>query len=303
MNFLGICFLFLSVTMVAVMSHVRKKYQIDHGDGIHTAASFLLYACLLSTAFGTLFTILFSEGKFVFGGLSLGLAVVYALCSTVTALIFIVATAWGNLSVLTIVAMLGSLVFPSLYGLLAFPDENQISVAKIVGFLLVFACMALVFRKDAEEKSNRKFILACIIAFFTQGMALVIFDTQCRYCPEVSYFFFVSIYMLFSAGIAFVVILLLTLRNPAERKKTFFTVRDQKTFFLISFYGVIFCVSEVLALNSVERLPLIIQAPLSFGFQILIVAAIDYLIYREKLSKIQVLQVLLAIATCVCFCV
>ena len=303
MDFLGILFLVIAVTLVAIISHIRKKYQILHGEGIPAAFSFLFYVCLLSAAFGVLFSILLADGNLTFGGFSFGFAAIYAVCSSVTALIFIIATAWGSLSVLTIVAMLGSLVFPSLYGAIAFPGENRITVVRIAGFIFAFVCMALVFRREPGKKSNRKFIAACIIVFFTQGAALIIFDAECRYCPEVSYFLFVSVYMLISAGIALAAILFLTFRKPSERRRAFLVIVDRKTFFLIGSYGVFFCASEVLCLYSVERLPLIVQAPLTFAIQILIVAAIDYLIYREKLPKIQILQIVLAIASSICFCI
>jgi len=48
-------------------------------------------------------------------------------------------------------------------------------------------------------------------------------------------------------------------------------------------------------------LPIVIQAPLSFAMDVIIVATIDYLIYKQKLTKIQLLQIGLAILSGICF--
>ena len=66
-------------------------------------------------------------------------------------------------------------------------------------------------------------------------------------------------------------------------------------------YGVIFFCAEFCALTTTSILPIVIQAPLSFAMNVVIVAIVDYLIYKQKLTKIQLIQIALAILSGVCF--
>ena len=66
-------------------------------------------------------------------------------------------------------------------------------------------------------------------------------------------------------------------------------------------YGVTFFLSEFFSLETTSLLPIVIQAPLSFAVSVIIVALADYLIYKQKLTKIQLIQIGLAIVSGVCF--
>ena len=66
-------------------------------------------------------------------------------------------------------------------------------------------------------------------------------------------------------------------------------------------YGVVFFAAEFCSLTTTSLLPIVVQAPLSFAMDVIIVATVDYLIYKQKLTKIQLLQIGLAILSGGCF--
>lgn len=67
-------------------------------------------------------------------------------------------------------------------------------------------------------------------------------------------------------------------------------------------FGIFRCfISEYLALICTDTLPIIVQAPLSFTLSVVLIALMDFLIYRERLTKKQLLQIGLSILTSICF--
>ena len=66
-------------------------------------------------------------------------------------------------------------------------------------------------------------------------------------------------------------------------------------------YGVTFFLSEFFSLETTSLLPIVIQAPLSFAVSVIIVALADYLIYKQKMTKLEWLQIALAVISGVFF--
>ena len=62
-----------------------------------------------------------------------------------------------------------------------------------------------------------------------------------------------------------------------------------------------FAISESLAMKTTSLIPIIIQAPLSFSLSILFIAVFDKIIFKTKLTKTVILQLILSIACSVLF--
>ena len=290
-------------TFVGVMSQLRKKYQIVNGIGLIPTLSFVMLVSLLAAIVGSFFAdgLRFELHSFLF-------ATGFAFLSTVTAALCICGSAFGNLSVLIMYASLGTLTIPSVYGLMVLPEENVLTVGKGCGFVAAFLCLLLNFVKYKKDdvnkvctKSSIIFKLMCVVVFFTNGSALVVYNLENRYCSDYSYYCFVTEYMLISVVMVAIVLGILLIRNCGKFLEEIKPVARVKNLGIIFLYAILYFASDLLSLNCAGMIPLIIQAPVSFCLPIIVVAIMDYVLYREKLTKRNVLQVVLAFVCCICF--
>ena len=305
---LALLYIVLASSFVGFMSQLRKKYQMANGIGLVSTLSFILLASLSAAFVGSFFSdgLRLEPYSFLF-------ATGYGLCSTVTAALCICGTAFGNLSVLIMCATLGTLIIPSAYGLLVLPQENVLTVWKICGFAAAFVCLLLNFlgsKKAAEEtpeadtaKSSAVFNIMCAVVFITNGFALVFYNMENRYCSDYSYYSFVTEYMLISAAVLAVVLIILFFKNKRQFVGEAKKVATVKNMGIILLYAILFFASDLLSINCAGMIPLIIQAPVSFCVPVIVVALLDYVLYKEKLTKRNLLQMAAALVCCICFVV
>lgn len=74
----------------------------------------------------------------------------------------------------------------------------------------------------------------------------------------------------------------------------------QRVLLMLSYAGLTF-VSERCALACAGMVPLVFQAPVSFCVSIMVLSALEFMIYREKPSNIELLQILFAVICNVMF--
>lgn len=159
---------FVSVVFLALQFSVNKAYQKRYGAGIAASLTFTALSGLLTA-------LLF----FCANGLSLhvtpisllygcGIAV---LCLTYNLIGFRIFT-MGSLSVYTLFLMLGGMILPYFYGVLAL--NEPVTVARIVG--LVILILSLLFPLlDARENGGSgktkllPFFSLCVLVFFLNG--------------------------------------------------------------------------------------------------------------------------------------
>ena len=296
---LALLYIVLASSFVGFMSQLRKKYQMANGIGLVSTLSFILLASLFAACVGSFFSegLRFEPYSFVF-------ATGYALFSTVTAALCICGTAFGNLSVLIMYATLGTLIIPSVYGLIVLPEENVLTIWKACGFVAAFVCLAMNFLgSKVAAKSSAIFKVMCAVVFFTNGSALVVYNLENRYCSDYSYYSFVKEYMLISAALLAVVLVILLLKNRKQFAGEAKKVATAKNMGIILLYAILFFASDLLSINCAGMIPLIIQAPVSFCVPVIVVALLDYILYREKLTKRNLLQMAAALVCCICFVV
>ena len=286
-------------SFIGIMSQLRKSYQIKHGTGLITTLMFSMLISIFGAIGGGL-----TGTPLELEPLSFVLSLCYAALTTITASLCICGTAFGNISVLILYATLGSLVIPSVYGLIFLPNENQLSIIKIIGYLLAFFCLALNFfksKKDSKEKSSNKFKLFCFIVFFTNGSALVVYNLENRFCSDYPYFSFITEYMIISAIVSALIIAILLLAKKMPVKQTVMPIFNKKTLLIAIGYAALFFIAEFLGIKCAGMIPLIIQAPISFCIPIIITAILDYVLYREKLSRMNVYQIIASLLCAACF--
>ena len=297
MTLTALLLIILASSGVGLMGELIKVYQVKNGTGIISTVLFMLFFNVIAAAGG----LAFSEAL-TLSLPGIGMALVFAVAALVTAVLCLVGTAWGNVSVIVACAMLGKLILPSAYGMIVLPEENVMTIAKGFGFLFAFITLFLNFVPDKSGKKNEhalKFKLACLIVFFTQGSALIIYNLVTR--MGLAGNGFVTLYMAISAILTGIAILVAYCKNKnafqVELKNSF----SKTSVLIIIGYAVLNFVSDKLSLTCSGMVPLIFQAPVEFCVPILVIALIDFIIYREKLTKRQLVQLLTAFLSCGCF--
>ena len=297
MRLLALLFIVIASVEVGFMSELRKSYQLKNGMGIVPTALFMLITNAFAVVTGAT-----SSGEIVLSVSSLAYATVFAIAALVTGILCLIGTAWGNVSIIVTCALLGKLVLPSVYGIIVLPEENVMTVYKVAGFVFALIALALNFvttEKEQPNKNSAKFKIACIVVFFTQGLALIIFNIVTR--MGLGGGGFVTQYMAVSMLIMGLVLIISLVKNPSAFKDELRTTLSKKSLLIMIAYAVLIFTSDKLSITCAGMVPLIFQAPVEFCVPIIVIAIIDYLIYREKLNRRQWIQLLMAFLSCGCF--
>lgn len=294
MKFTALLLIIIASSGVGLMGELRKVYQVKNGTGVVSTALFMLFFNVFAVAGG--FTVSDSIPLTASG---IGFAFIFAVSSLVTAILCLVGTAWGNVSIIIACAMLGKLVLPSVYGIVVLPEENVMTAFKVLGFLFAVITLLLNFvpEKSGEKNKNAfKFKIACIVVFFTQGSALIIYNMVTRL--GIAGNGFVTMYMAISVLLMLGLIAIPLFQNPGKFKNEIKGTMTFKSILIIIGYAILAFMSDKLSLTCSGMVPLIFQAPVEFCVPIVVIAIIDFIIYREKLNKRQLVQILTAFLSC-----
>ena len=311
----GYLLLLLSTVFLCAMSAVRKEYQRRADATLKSTLIFMgvssFFVCLIGIIYCcfTDFKLIKEANSFI-----IGLSVAFAVILTVNTCVGIFGAKYGSLAVLIMFATLGTLVISTVYGLISDPVKNQLNGFTIFGLCLVVGIIILSFvgeklkvkgtgeTEKQNKKSEKVFIFLCLAAFLFNGVALSVYSIFTSNASEYGGFNFIFLYLFFCVLICILVLaVLFTIdkkkKKPLEIKKYV----SGKALVLSIVYGIVFFISEFCALTTTSILPIVIQAPLSFAMNVVLVALVDYLLYKQKLTKIQFIQIGLAIVSGICF--
>ena len=305
----GYFLILLSSIFMCFMTASRKGYQQKVDANLKSTLIFMcvssLFVCIIGVVYScfTNFAIIKSADSFV-----VGLGVLFAFILTVNTCLCIFGAKYGSLAMITTFATLGTLVISTIFGLITDPIKNKLTTFNIIGLILAVVIIALSFissidkTSQANVKNNKIFIFICLAIFIFNGSALSVYSVFTSNRAGYGGFNFIFLYLFFCVVLCALVLLALYIvsKNKSENfhLKTYLT---GKPLACILFYGIVFFCSEFCALTTTSILPIVIQAPLGFAMNVVIVALADYLIYKQKLTKVQLLQIILAIVSGLCF--
>lgn len=282
---------------VGTMAILRRHYQNKVGSDL-TAT--LLFSTVSS--FSAFLLGLLTNGGFEFEPLSFALAFIYAGLSTVTAILCIVAAKYGSASSVILYGSMGTLVLPSCFGLL-FDPSDAINFPKILGFLFASAALLIGFIKHKDTSTSSKQMKRLQIAiFFSNGMALVVFKLMSMLRAGFNLGAFITEYMLISAAASLVILALsLIKKNTTPAHGTLVNSFTPAAILIALVYAAAFFISDSFSMKCTTLVPLTIQAPLSFCLPILFTAILEYIVYKQKLTIYDLLQILSAASCSICF--
>ena len=306
----GYFLILLSSICMCFMTASRKEYQRKVDASLKSTLIFMgassLFVCIIGVVYScfTNFAIIKSADSLV-----IGLGVLFAFILTVNTCLCIFGAKYGSLAMITTFATLGTLVISTIFGLITDPIKNKLTTFSIIGLVLAVIIIALGFisgvnknSQVSENKNNKIFIFICLAIFIFNGSALSVYSVFTSNRASYGGFNFIFLYLFFCVVLCALVLLVLYLISKRKNEKFGFkTYTTGKPLLCMLFYGIVFFCSEFCALTTTSILPIVIQAPLGFAMNVVIVAIADYLIYRQKLTKMQLIQIAIAILSGVCF--
>lgn len=308
----GYLLILLNSVFMCVMAAVRKEYQRKVNATLKSTLMFMgvssLFVCLigLGYCFFVDFALIKKADAFV-----VGLSAVFALILTINTCLCIFGAKYGSLAMITTFATLGTLVISTVYGLISDPLKNKLNFFNIVGLILAVVIIVLGFLaskttgdKDekTEQKSSKVFIFICLAVFLFNGSALSVYSIFTSNRASYGGFNFIFLYLFFCVLICAIALSCLFWIHKKSKKP--FSINDCvscKPILCSLIYGVVFFCAELCALTTTSLLPIVIQAPLSFAINVVVVGVVDYLIYKQRLTRIQLIQISLAIVCGILF--
>ena len=311
---IGYIFILLGSILMCGMTVVRKEYQRRADATLVSTVTFMgvysLFICLIGVIYGcfTDFALIKQMDGFV-----VGLSALFSVILTINTCLCIFGAKYGSLAIVSIFANLGTLVISTFYGLITDPIRNQLNGFKISGIVLVLVILGLSFfeeRKNTRSQNSSKesgqsriFLIICILIFFLNGSALPVYSIFSDTRGEYGGFNFIFLYLFFCIFLcgATLLVLALLLRNNGNIKTEVKNCISLKPLLCTLAYGLLFLFSEFLAIKTTVVLPIVVQAPLKFVVQVIIIAIADYLLFKQKITKIQFVQMGLAFIGAVLF--
>ena len=284
---------------------MRKKYQKDVGAGFDSMMFFIAATSVIS-----FFVALLLSDNFCVVSETLFIAVLYASISAAASALCIIGPKYGNLSVVIMFATLGSLVLSAVFGFFVDSFSLKEDFLQIIAFIIVLTIVYLNFISEKKndvsekkEKNSRIYNLICVLLFFINGSGAVLLKIKTEYYPKIGNYEFIAQSSLSGFIITLVMFFLFRLMKNNKNEgivpvKTYFSYKALTPVFI---YGAVYFISDFFGLITTAMIPLIVKAGLSFSLPLIMTALFDYIVYRQKPSKNNYIQMLLAFVCCILF--
>ena len=270
-------FVVIAVVMFGLQFLTNQQYQKDMGSGIFQAAFFNLLGCVL----GIPILLMINKFQFEFTPFTLLMSCVAFTNSILFSICSLRAFERVNLSMYSLLSMLGGMLLPLIVGVLFYQERMTFGIVLCV--LFIVGSLSLTIEKDEEEKKGGFLFYAGV--FFFNGMSGVIskFYTDAPFAKASS-----AGYSILTALVtAFVSLAIVAFywakKPPISKKAMLFGVSS----------GVLSKVANYLLLIALTVLPASVNYPMVTGGTI-IVSTIIAAFSQKKPKKKEWLAVVLA---------
>ena len=262
---------------VSIQQICKKAYNKKTGGGAFTFSA-------ATSLIALLFFIGTSKGEFNFQPELLWYSISFAICFCLASVCSFLAISTGSLSLTSLFTQY-SLLIPTIYGLL-FLNESA-STFLLVGILLLLASVIFVnFESKGEKKQiTLKWFVFVFLAFVGNGC--------CSAIQKVQQLNFNGLYknelMIVALGIVTLTLFIISLF--AERDSIKFNIKKGCMLFLIS--GLANGLVNYLVLVLSSKMPASVMFPVISAGGIVATALVSIFVYKEKLSKYQIIGLIL----------
>lgn len=265
--------LIVVVLLVSFQNIARKQYNTK----IQTPNAFFFSA--VTTLFALLFFVVMTKGQFSFDAGLLPYSVGFAIAHGSASIGMFLAIKYGSLSITMLVTSY-SLIIPTFYGIFALGD--QLGKEGYVGLALLFISLFLInFQKEtAQQKISLKWIIFLAISFVGNGMCSTVQKMQQLKFNEG----YKNEFMIIALAISTTVLFIASLYDRKSIKLEFL-----RSIPFGGFTGIANGVTNylVMVLSAPGVIPVALLFPTISAGGIVIGFITSITIYKERLSKIQ----------------
>ena len=271
----------LVVVLCTLQSITKKQYNVKHNG----TNAFLFSA--ITSFFAVIVFIIIGWGNLHFDPAVLPYSIGFALSHGSASLGLFLAIKYGSLSITMLVSSY-SLIIPTVYGIIALGEK--LKVVGYAGIVLLFISLFLIRNKDNGEKKkgNLKWIIFLIIAFVGNGMCSTVQKMQQIAFDEAYKNEFMIMALLISTTI-------LTLASLYDRKS--FKNEFAGCIPMGAVTGLANGVTNFLVMVLAGLIPTAILFPVISAGGIVLGFILAMTIYKERLSKTQLVGYALGVAS------
>ena len=240
---------------------------------------------------------------FIVNGFQISFSFVSILCAFLLALLYIIANvvsikaiSIGSLAILTLFNMSGGTVVPFMVGVFFLNEEINLASALAL-FLLMFALFLPLFKKKdkSENKVNALFIILCVLVFALNGANATVGKLHQINPTSVGTLDMLTIKYMFRTF--FGLLMLFTVRTG----NSFKGLLNKKSIVCSSAYAIVHCVATVLQLFCAVTENASLVYPLITGGSLFFTPILALAIFKEKLDKCTILQIVISVVATILF--
>lgn len=282
----------LSAFACACNFAITKVYQLEKGNGPKAGVVFNCICGLL----GAVLYFAFCGFNCEFTAYSLIMAFLLTLFSGIYTMIGFKIMSMGNMTIYTVFLMLGGMVGPYIYGLV-FLNE-AITLTKFIAIIVMIIAVITQSSRLSVKQSLKYYVLCVLVFLLNAGVSIV---SKIHQIEQVHSIVDPESFIILKNATKFLFFALLI---PFFSKENIhFKTKLPKTLIVIAGSAVISSVAYVLQLFGASTLPATIQFPIITGGTIVFSAFFDVLVYKVKLSWLQVMSVVLCVISTIIFVV
>lgn len=288
--------LFFAGTLLAQVNNllIFKKFQLSAGTSLPSNIMYLLINAVISAVIPG--AVMVAGGMpLEFSWYSIVIATTIVSLSAVNVFVTLKCYALGQIATASILGTLGNIILPCLWGVLIL--KEALSFQSILAIVIMLAAVVLLGTGTGERLNKKLIGLYGIIIVTTACVNILSKQHQ----VETAYTTVDT--LSFSVWVAIARLVLFSFITPFVAKiqgKASFRF-SKYAIWLAVISSVIAGTSYVLTLTANTTLPIVITSPLSTGMNIILSAMLPWLVYREQLSKKQMIGVGLSFAGALLF--
>jgi len=268
--------LLLAACKVLLQSSISRTY-------FHYTTDIVLYNCLM---FAMTAVILFLfQGRQGFSGITVLCGVLYGVISAMFQVVYTAALGAGPVSLTVMIGSFGSL-FPILYGLLF--CEETLQIQNWIGIALVVLSLLLTAELGNVKKGelNLKWFILALINMFCEGALVITAKIQKQFVAGQD-----RSMILIAYAVAAILLYAYYLAVPGVKEKK--TIRlTKKLTGIIAVIAIIMAAYSPLMMLCMGKLPVSIFSPLMNIGCAIVITALSFILFREKLTKNQKISLL-----------
>jgi drug/metabolite transporter (DMT)-like permease len=264
---------------------------------------------LITSVFNLLYYFLLNKGQVHFGGYTMLMAFLYACCTTFNTIVGLIIMKYCPMALFSMFIMMGGMFLPFLVGAI-FLNE-PVSVYRIIAIIVLLVALAVISMEKNKNPISIKGLLLCFSVFIVNGLVSTIsklHQVNVQALSSVDFSFWITAITLLMTAIMNIVII--------KKKQVINTEQDngeqcislRKHIFihkvlLILAMSVVSCTGAICQQIGAKTIDAGMLFPMTSGGSIVLMTVFGAILYKEKLTKRQLIGLIIGVISIVFLCV